>query len=79
MMFKIFITLCKSTSVRLHGLEKTSTSQNRKTMLCRCDRHSIHSNTSKIIIFGKQSGSADTKNFIKVSGKSPRQTAWTKY
>ena len=30
----------------------------------------VHANTGKIIIFGKESGSADTKDFIKVSGKS---------
>ena len=29
-----------------------------------------HPNTSNIIMFGKESGSADTKDFIKVSGKS---------
>jgi len=31
---------------------------------------SVHANISKIIMSGKESGSADTKDFIKVSGKS---------
>ena len=30
----------------------------------------VHANTSKIRMFGKESGSPDTKDFIKVSGKS---------
>ena len=30
----------------------------------------VHHNISKILMFGKESGSADTKDFIKVSGKS---------
>jgi len=34
-------------------------------MACR-----VHPNTSKFLMFGKESGSADTKDFIKVSGKS---------
>ena len=29
----------------------------------------VHPNTSKILIFGKESGSSDTKDFIKVSSK----------
>ena len=30
----------------------------------------VHPNTSQIIMFGKEAESADTKDFIKVSGKS---------
>jgi len=30
----------------------------------------VHPNTRKSIMFGKESGSADTNDFIKVSGKS---------
>ena len=30
----------------------------------------VHPNTSKILMFGKESGSADTKDFIKVLAKS---------
>jgi len=30
----------------------------------------VYASTSKIIMFGKESGSADTKDFIKVSVKS---------
>jgi len=40
----------------------------------------VHVNTSKIIIFGKEFVSADTKDFIEVSGKSvPCQTVWITY
>ena len=35
----------------------------------------VHHNTSKILMFGEISGSADTEDFIKISGKST--TYWT--
>ena len=33
-------------------------------------QHRVNPNTSKTIMFGKQSGAAGAKDFIKVSGKS---------
>jgi len=55
------------------NLISLNTEKLRSASACVTDR--VHANTSKILMFGKESGSADTKDFTKYQVNRPCPTA----